>query len=293
MAWWKRVLVMALAAALLLGAVWWGSGRILPAMRQLAAPKEQRLAVLMYHGVHSDPKKAGDYVITPQALEQDLLFLQGQGCHTVTMREVIAYVRDGAPLPEKPVVITFDDGYRSNYTLAYPILQKYGMKATIFAIGVSFGTDHYKDTDYAITPHFGAAEAAEMTASGLISIQSHTYDMHQWPPYETGSAVRENILQLSSESEEAYVQALTEDFTRSRALLEDATGRPVDVLAYPAGQYSTLTQVTLQSLGVHVTLSTNPGVNTVVKGLPQTLYAMLRFGITEDVSPEALLDMIR
>ena len=143
------------------------------------------------------------------------------------------------------------------------------MKATIFAIGVSFGTDHYKDTDYAITPHFGAAEAAEMTASGLISIQSHTYDMHQWPPYETGSAVRENILQLPGESEE------------------------VDVLAYPAGQYSTLAQVTLQSLGVHVTLSTNPGVNTVVKGLPQTLYAMLRFGITEDVSPEALLNMIQ
>ena len=207
--------------------------------------------------------------------------------------ELQAYVLRGEPLPEKPVVITFDDGYRSNYTLAYPILQKYSMKATIFAIGVSFGTDHYKDTDYAITPHFGAAEAAEMTASGLISIQSHTYDMHQWPPYETGSAVRENILQLPGESEDSYVQALTEDFTRSRALLEGATGQPVDVLAYPAGQYSTLAQVTLQSLGVHVTLSTNPGVNTVVKGLPQTLYAMLRFGITEDISPEALLDMIR
>ena len=107
------------------------------------------------------------------------------------------------------------------------------------------------------------------------------------------SAVRENILPLPGESEEAYVQALTEDFTRSRALLEDAAGQPVDVLAYPAGQYSTLAQVTLQSLGVHVTLSTNPGVNTVVRGLPQTLYAMLRFGITEDVTPEALLDMIR
>ena len=150
------------------------------------------------------------------------------------------------------------------------------------------------EAGYAITPHFGAAEAAEMAGSGLISIQSHTYDMHQWPPYEDGSAaVRENILQLPGESEESYVQALTEDFTRSRALLEDATGRPVDVLAYPAGQYSTLAQVTLQSLGVHVTLSTNPDVNTVVKGLPQTLYAMLRFGITEDISPEALLDMIR
>ena len=144
-----------------------------------------------------------------------------------------------------------------------------------------------------MTPHFGAAEAAEMAGSGLISIQSHTYDMHQWPPYETGSAVRENILQLPGESEESYVQALTEDFTRSRALLEGATGQPVDVLAYPAGQYSTLAQVTLQNLGVHVTLSTNPGINTVVKGLPQTLTAMLRFGVTEGLSPEALLEMIQ
>ena len=250
-----------------------------------------QVPILMYHHLSEDVTNSE--MVSPEQFEAQIRALSEAGYTGVSFDELQAYVLRGEPLPEKPVVITFDDGYRSNYTLAYPILQKYGMKAAIFAIGVSFGTDHYKDTDYAITPHFGAAEAAEMTASGLISIQSHTYDMHQWPPYETGSAVRENILQLSSESEEAYVQALTEDFTRSRALLEDATGRPVDVLAYPAGQYSTLTQVTLQSLGVHVTLSTNPGVNTVVKGLPQTLYAMLRFGITEEVTPEALLDMIR
>lgn len=250
-----------------------------------------QVPILMYHHLSEDITNSE--MVSPEQFEAQIRALSEAGYTGVSFDELQAYVLRSEPLPEKPVVITFDDGYRSNYTLAYPILQKYGMKATIFAVGVSFGTDHYKDTDYAITPHFGAAEAAEMTASGLISIQSHTYDMHQWPPYETGSAVRENILQLSSESEEAYVQALTEDFTRSRALLEDATGRPVDVLAYPAGQYSTLTQVTLQSLGVHVTLSTNPGINTVVKGLPQTLYAMLRFGITEDISPEALLDMIR
>ena len=250
-----------------------------------------QVPILMYHHLSEDVTNSE--MVSPEQFEAQIRALSEAGYTGVSFDELQAYVLRGEPLPEKPVVITFDDGYRSNYTLAYPILQKYGMKATIFAVGVSFGTDHYKDTDYAITPHFGAAEAAEMTASGLISIQSHTYDMHQWPPYETGSAVRENILQLSSESEEAYVQALTEDFTRSRALLEGATGQPVDVLAYPAGQYSTLAQVTLQSLGVHVTLSTNPGVNTVVKGLPQTLYAMLRFGITEDVSPEALLDMIR
>lgn len=175
----------------------------------------------MYHHLSEDVTNSE--MVSPEQFEAQIRALSEAGYTGVSFDELQAYVLRGEPLPEKPVVITFDDGYRSNYTLAYPILQKYGMKATIFAIGVSFGTDHYKDTDYAITPHFGAAEAAEMTASGLISIQSHTYDMHQWPPYETGSAVRENILQLSSESEEAYVQALTEDFTRSRALLEDAT----------------------------------------------------------------------
>ena len=250
-----------------------------------------QVPILMYHHLSEDVTNSE--MVSPEQFEAQIRALSEAGYTGVSFDELQAYVLRGAPLPEKPVVITFDDGYESNYTLAYPILQKYGMKATIFAIGVSFGKDHYKDTDYAITPHFGAAEAAEMAASGLISIQSHTYDMHQWPPYESGSAVRENILPLPGEGEEAYVQALTEDFTRSRALLEDAAGQPVDVLAYPAGQHSTLAQVTLQSLGVHVTLSTNPGVNTVVRGLPQTLYAMLRFGITEDVTPEALLDMIR
>lgn len=250
-----------------------------------------QVPILMYHHLSEDVTNSE--MVSPAQFEAQIRALSEAGYTGVSFDELQVYVLQGEPLPEKPVVITFDDGYESNYTLAYPILQKYSMKATIFAIGVSFGKDHYKDTDYAITPHFGAAEAAEMTASGLISIQSHTYDMHQWPPYETGSAVRENILQLSGESEEAYVQTLTEDFTRSRAQLESATGQPVDVLAYPAGQYSTLAQVTLQSLGVHVTLSTNPGVNTVVKGLPQTLYAMLRFGITEDVTPEALLNMIQ
>ena len=250
-----------------------------------------QVPILMYHHLSEDVTNSE--MVSPAQFEAQIRALSEAGYTGVSFDELQAYVLRGEPLPEKPVVITFDDGYESNYTLAYPILQKYSMKATIFAIGVSFGKDHYKDTDYAITPHFGAAEAAEMAASGLVSIQSHTYDMHQWLPYETGSAVRENILPLPGESEEAYVQTLTEDFTRSRAQLESATGQPVDVLAYPAGQYSTLAQVTLQSLGVHVTLSTNPGVNTVVKGLPQTLYAMLRFGITEDVSPEALLDMIQ
>lgn len=92
----------------------------------------------------------------------------------------------GEALPEKPVVITFDDGYQSNYEYAYPILKKYGMKATIFVIGSSVGKDEYKDTGLPMLPHFGVSEAREMENSGLISIQSHTYDLHQNGECEKG-----------------------------------------------------------------------------------------------------------
>ena len=131
-----------------------------------------------------------------------------------------------------------------------------------------------------------------MAASGLISIQSHTYDMHQWAPFETGDQVRENILPLPGEREEDYVEALTADFTRSRAELEAATGETVDVLAYPSGAYNTLTQAALRAMGVRVTLSTNHGVNTVVRGLPQTLYGMKRLAMSDSISAEQMLEQL-
>ena len=167
------------------------------------------------------------------------------------------------------------------------------MKATIFAIGVSLGKDTYKDTEHEMNPHFSGEEAAEMVASGLISVQSHTYDMHQWPPFETGDGpFRETILPLPGESEEDYVAALTADIQKSRQVLEDATGETVDVLAYPSGAYSTLSQWVLEENGIRVTLSTEPGANTVVRGLPQTLYCMKRFHVDGSVSPADLLGLL-
>lgn len=246
--------------------------------------------ILMYHNLAAEAD--GDMTMSAARFEEQIRTLAEHGYTAVSFAELQAYVYAGAELPEKPVMITFDDGYLSNYELAYPILEKYGMQATIFVIGVSVGKDVYKDTGNAMTPHFSYEQAAEMVQSGLISVQSHTYDMHQWAPFETGEAVRETILPLEGETEAAYVEALTADFARSRQELEAATGEAVDVLAYPSGAYSTLTQATLRELGVRVTLSTNPGVNTVVRGLPQTLYGMKRLSMNESVSPEQLLRLL-
>ena len=78
-------------------------------------------------------------------MEEDLLYLQRQGCTTVVMSDLIAYVQQGTPLPEKPVMITFDDGYYNNYLNAYPLLQKYQMKAVISIIVGE--TDKYSELD--------------------------------------------------------------------------------------------------------------------------------------------------
>lgn len=129
--------------------------------------------VLMYH--HLDQTGNDSTIITPELFEAQIAALSEAGYTAVFPDDLEAYVRRGTALPKKPILITFDDGYLSNYTFAFPILQKYNMKATIFAIGATMGnTEHYKDTNYPIIPHFSARQAREMADSDLISIQSHT-----------------------------------------------------------------------------------------------------------------------
>ena len=244
--------------------------------------------VLMWHNLAED--SSGDMTISVDTFRAQIEALHEAGFKTVSLQQLYDYVHFGTELPEKPIVLTFDDGYFSNYEYAFPILQEYDMQATIFAIGVSVGKDTYKDTDHAMTPHFGADEAREMVDSGLISVQSHTFDMHQWPPFEDGNAqVRETLLPFDGEADADYEAAVEADFAESRELLESITGQPVNALAFPEGAYVTLTQDALRSAGAELTFTTVRAVNTVVKGLPQSLCAMPRFGMTESADLSALV----
>ena len=244
--------------------------------------------VLMWHNLAEE--SSGDMTISVDTFRAQIEALHEAGFRTVSLQQLYDYVHFGTELPGKPIVLTFDDGYFSNYEYAFPILQEYDMQATIFAIGVSVGKDTYKDTDHAMTPHFGADEAREMVDSGLISVQSHTFDMHQWPPFEDGNAqVRETLLPFDGEADADYEAAVEADFAESRELLESITGQPVNALAFPEGAYVTLTQDALRSAGAELTFTTVRAVNTVVKGLPQSLCAMPRFGMTESADMSALV----
>lgn len=169
------------------------------------------------------------------------------------------------------------------------------MKGTVFAIGCSVGhTKFYKDTQFPITPHFSWEQAREMQDSGIMDIQSHTYDMHQWEPFETGGAVRRSLLPLEGESEEAYRAAVLADLTCYNELRVREMGEAFQVLSYPGGDYTELSEEIIHGEGgIPVTVtSVEGGRNTVTRGDPESLYAMYRWNITNDVTGEQLLEKI-
>lgn len=248
--------------------------------------------VLLYHSIVEEP---GSYLeVSPETFDGQMRFLVENGYHAVTAQELIDYVYHGGTLPDKPVLISFDDGYQNNYDYAWPILKKHGLKATIYAIGVSVGHDRYKDTQFEMTPHFGFEQAREMVESGVIDVQSHTYDMHQWPPFEPGEPIRETIVPLEGEGYAGYAAALNGDIAAYNQIASKELGYEFTALAFPGGSYTTLTEVLVHQAGIPVTMSTGTDSrNVLVRGLPQSLYALSRWSVTEETTQAELLELLR
>lgn len=248
------------------------------------------IPILMYHHLADEGEDSS--TISPEMFEKHIKVLWEEGYEGITTEDLTAYVEKGVRLPDKPILITFDDGYMSNYEIAYPILKKYNMKATIFVIGVSLGKDVYKNSNIPIIPHFGEKEIKEMMKSGLISIQSHTFDMHQSEKTD-GPNYRSGILQKDGESEGKYIEILTKDIEKSKKQLKNSGAGEVIALAYPNGLWDRLSEVLLYKNGIKVTLLTDEGTNVIVAGLPQTLRCLKRIKASDDLSPEELLNRIQ
>ena len=259
---------------------------------EAAQPMEQeqytaRVPILMYHHL-SEGEGSGD-TISAAVFESHMEALGEAGYTAVTFEELRAYVETDAQLPEKPVVITFDDGYESNLTLAAPILEKYGMQATVFAIGVSAGKDTYKDTGAAMIPHFALEDALEY--GEVITVQSHGYNIHEVEGRDQ-APIRQGVLAREDESEEEYIQFLRNDCQTMNELFQEAYGESVGVVAYPYGLYSDLSEVILSEYEVYATVTSEPKTNTIVKGIPQSLRAMGRYTVYGETSAQELLAML-
>lgn len=249
-----------------------------------------RVPILMYH--HFGDEGSPEVTISADAFESHIRSLRDAGYTAITFAQLRDYASSGAPLPERPILITIDDGYMSVYDIAYPILRKYGMTATVFIIGTFHGKSLYRDNPYwHIIPHFGDAEAREMSVSGVLSIQSHSYGMHQYEPYE--ETYREGVLRINGESRAEYAEAFMSDFDLAAEQIENATGARPFVYSYPFGKNNRLTESLLRSMGVSITLTTAAGVSTVVRNAPRTLFRLNRLAVSGDMTADELLAMMQ
>lgn len=268
------------AAAAVLGAVLVGivslfQGTAVPA----SAPAGITLPVAMYHHILKDPDRWNDYTISPDQFEADLRYIQDCGYTTISTAELLAWAEDGEPLPPNPILITFDDGYESFHEYAYPLLQKYNMKAVVNVIGRH--TDLFsqpQDYKSVAWSHLSWEQCREMQASGLVEIQNHTYDLHG-----DSNGKRFGIRIRPGEDVSAYQAALREDVGSLNDKIRQELGTEPTAFAYPFGVLCPESRPVLEKLGFRILFTCEEKVNSLTPGEPLVLR---RFNRPHRVSTE-------
>ena len=204
--------------------------------------------VLMYHHIVDDDEfangiyKGNNAVVPYSQFEEEMTYLVSQGYITYTMSEAAAMLYNSLPFPKKSVIITFDDGYASNYEFAYPLLKKYNLKATIAAVVISSVQAENGGAANQQIPHLTFAQMREMQNSGLIEIGSHSYDGHGMIATNASGGMGRYFVsrayisaETRKETEAEYIERITQDLRISKEILESNLGRPVNYFAYPYG----------------------------------------------------------
>lgn len=249
----------------------------------------QPLPILMYHHF-ADESKSGT-VVTPGRFREQMTALREAGYEAVTIPQVIGFIREGAPLPEKPVLITMDDGYGSNLTVAAPILEETEMRATIFVIGINEGEEYYAHSGEPMWQHrFAFEEAAPWVEKGIIDVQSHTFDMHQLESY--GYSGRDGVRRMHGESSEDYRRALLDDAEAFRQRREGRAATELLALAYPFGYYDLEADEIMKEAGYQLTVTIDERINRLRAGDESCLRMMGRFNVTDSTSGEDLVDRL-
>ncbi len=213
---------------------------------------DQEFIALCYHDVRPDDEPPDSNVISVRAelFERHMAWLKENGYTTVTIDDLTLAHEGLVRLPGKPVLLTFDDGYRSFYDIVFPILEKYGFNAILSLVGEWLDVDSddsvaYGDRLYPRNFFLTKEQIREMVASGLVEPASHSYALH--------GAVRGNpegsLMPAAAvpaydpetgtyETAEMLKKRVAEDLGRSRIFLQNNFGFSPRALAWPYGNYT-------------------------------------------------------
>lgn len=227
------------------------------------------LTVLMYHSILKDGNMQNDYTVSPKLLENDLKYLKENGYSSVVVEDLINYVFYGKNLPQKCVMLTFDDGYYNNYYYAYPLLKKYGFKGVLSPIACE-SEKYTKSGEISVTYGIaGKNELEEMYKSGVFEIQNHSYSMHSLAP-------RKGVDIRRGENEEEYAKEITEDIDKAQSYIESITGKKPECFVYPFGAKSGITEQTVRKLGFVCTLTCTEKPNIITRD-KESLFELGRY----------------
>ncbi|MBZ9687147.1 polysaccharide deacetylase family protein [Clostridium estertheticum] len=184
-----------------------------------------KIPILMYHSISYE--KGNSLRLSKENFRMQMKYLKDNNYTTLTVDELYSYMQTGKMIPDKPIIITFDDGYKDNYTNAYPILKELGLKATVFVITGAIDTE--KD--------FLTSDEIKFLDSNNIRIESHT-------------VAHEHLDKIS------YSDNI-KTMTSSKAKLEKILNRKINYLAYPYGGYTEDTIKAAKESGYKLAFSTD------------------------------------
>lgn len=188
---------------------------------------ETRASILMYHSVSA---RGGSFsAVSPEEFQRQMAYIAGKRCTVIPLSELVRRLRAGKTLGGS-VALTFDDGYRDNYTEVFPLLKQYGFPATIFVTTDLIGQAQYCTVE----------ELREMHSSGLISIEPHTLSHPKLAKLSRAEAARE--------------------VRESRSALENILGTAPTLFAYPYGDFSDETVDIVREAGFAGAVTVEEGI---------------------------------
>jgi peptidoglycan/xylan/chitin deacetylase (PgdA/CDA1 family) len=265
-------------------------------------PSGQRFVAISFHDVADSASELDSDAVTTARLAQFFDWLKGTGWTAVSLDDLAAAHRGTRPLPDKAILITFDDGYKSLYTRVFPLLKIYRYPIVSALVGiwmaegdaagtVSYGGDRRVPRSNFIT----WTEAREMQASGLVEFASHSYAMHRGVQANpqgsmTPSAVtwRYDPATRRYADDQDHVARIRADLVRSRGEMAANLGRAPRAMVWPFGRYTGRGLEVAKQLGFSFSLTLEAEASYT-----SDLFAIHRYFPTRNPSLGEIVDNLR
>lgn len=246
-------------------------------------PEGIELPIAMYHHILKEDARLNKYTVSPAEFRSDMQYLKDNGYTSVTMQDLISYANDGTPLPEKPVMITFDDGYESFHEYAYPILQEFDFKAVYSIVGRYADQYTAADDHHIRYSHCTWNQIAQMHESGLVEIQNHSYNLHENKNGRHGS------MKKAGEGSGNYKTMLEADLGKLQQECEENISWKPTTFTYPFGQISKEALPIIKGMGFQGALTCQEKLNYIT-GEPEQLYHLNRFNRPHGTSLQSIIE---